>query len=254
MRASSPFFKTLTKARASPAGHGAVGSVRRACALELEETAEAVGQAQGDWGRQIRVAEMDDRTISGQTETSQAPEAAGQVRIPDCTQANPVDAYNGRWWLVHTKSRNEKALASALIAMRIGHFLPLVETRRKRAGRISLAEIPLFPGYLFMCGGDDERYATLLTHRAAAVINVADQERLRRELRHVYLVTISRESVDLYPRLCRGRRCRIVRGSLAGLEGIVLRRRGSCRIYVGVEALGQSAELEIDPALLEAID
>ncbi|MDM8008519.1 MAG: transcription termination/antitermination NusG family protein [Phycisphaerae bacterium] len=208
----------------------------------------------GDRGRRIQVAEIHDRTRSGRTEAPQTPEAAGQVRISDHTQANPLDAYCGRWWLVHTKSRNEKALASDLTAMRIGHFLPLIQTRHRHAGRISQTEIPLFPGYLFMCGGDDERYATLLTHRAAAVINVVDQERLRRELCHVYLVTISQESVDLYPRLCRGRRCRIVRGSLAGLEGVVLRRRGSCRIYVGVEALGQSAELEIDPALLEAVD
>ncbi len=179
---------------------------------------------------------------------------AGRIRMLDGPAACPVDIYDGRWWLVHTKSRNEKALAGDLTAMRIGYFLPLVRTRRKHAGHVSLTEIPLFPGYLFMCGGDDERYATLLTHRAAAVINVVDQGQLRTELRHVYLVTTSSESVDLYPHLCRGRRCRIVRGSLAGLEGVVLRRRGSCRIYVGVETLGQSAELEIDPAMLEAID
>ncbi len=166
----------------------------------------------------------------------------------------PVDAYTGRWWVVHTKSRNEKALADDLSALRINHFLPLVQVKRRYASRGFVIDVPLFPGYLFMCGGDDERYATLMTHRAAALINVVDQEQLKTELRHVYLVTISRETVDLYPGLRRGKRCRVVRGSLAGLEGIVLRRRGCCRIYVGVEALGQSAELEIDPSLVEPID
>ena len=92
-----------------------------------------------------------------------------------------------------------------------------------------------------------------MTHRAARVIRVVDQERLRSELRHVYQVTASDEPVDLYPGLRRGRRCRVVRGSLRGLEGVVLRRRDPCRMYVGVEVLGQSAEVEIDPSLLEVI-
>ena len=182
----------------------------------------------------------------------------------ECTQAAhademspgvcPVDAYLGRWWLVHTKSRNEKALANDLTTLGIDYFLPLVQVKRKYASRVWCSEIPLFPGYLFMCGGDDEHYATLMTHRAAAVIRVEDQERLRTELRHVYLVTTSNEPMDLYAGLRRGRRCRVVRGSLAGLEGVVLRRRDIWRIYVGVEVLGQSVELEIDPSLLEAID
>ena len=197
---------------------------------------------------------MIDGPTNSQTQTVDAAEAAGHVAMVDTTETCLINVYTGRWWLVHTKSRNEKALASDLSALGIQYFLPLIQVKRKYASRVCCTDIPLFPGYLFMCGGDDEHYATLMTHRAAAVINVVDQERLRTELRHVYLVTMSSESVDLYPGLRRGRRCRIVRGSLAGLEGIVLRRRGSCRIYVGVEALGQSVELEIDPSMAEAID
>jgi hypothetical protein len=83
---------------------------------------------------------------------------------------------------------------------------------------------------------------------------VADQERLKADLRHIHRVVVSKEPVDLYPRLRRGCRCRVITGTLAGLEGVVLRRRGLWRVYVGVEFLGQSAELEIDPMLLEVID
>lgn len=187
-------------------------------------------------------------------QTAERAKATDNVAVPDAPDVCPLDAYTGRWWLVHTKSRNEKALARDLDALEIQYFLPLVQVKRKYASRFWCSDIPLFPGYLFMCGGEDEHYATLMTHRAAAVIRVVDQERLKTELRHVYLVTASREPVDLYPGLHRGRRCRVARGTLAGLEGVVLRRRGLCRIYVGVEVLGQSAELEIDPSLLEVID
>jgi transcription antitermination factor NusG len=166
----------------------------------------------------------------------------------------PVDVLVGRWWVIHTKSRMEKALAADLERLKIGHYLPLLQTRRRYGGRVFDMSLPLFPGYLFLCGQEDDRYATLMTHRAAQVIPVVDQERLKHELRQVYRVTISDEPVDLYPGLRAGQRCRIASGSLQGIEGVVIRRRGLCRVYLGVEVLGQSAELEIDPALLEIID
>lgn len=165
-----------------------------------------------------------------------------------------VDFYAGRWWLVHTRSRQEKALAADLDRLGIGYFLPLTPVRRRYGRRVFKLHIPLFPCYLFLCGGGDERYATLMTHRAAQVIEVFDQERFRFELRQIHLLTTSGAPADLYPGLRRGCRCRVTGGSLAGLEGVVLRRRGFCRVYVGVEVLGQSAELEIDPALVEPID
>ncbi len=176
---------------------------------------------------------------------------AGEV---EALNVCPVDLHVGTWWVVHTKSRQEKALLADLGKLNIGCYLPLVSVKRRYGGRTFRLQLPLFPSYLFMCGNEDHRYATLMTHRAAAVIRVADQERLKYELRQIFRVTTGEDPVDLYPGLRRGRRCRVVSGSLAGLEGIVLRRRGACRVYVGVQALGQSAELEIDPSLLEVIE
>ncbi len=165
----------------------------------------------------------------------------------------PVDTLAGDWWVVHTKSRNEKALASDLQNLGIGCFLPLVQVRRQYGRRTIRLDIALFPGYLFMCGGDDERYATLSTHRAANIIRVVDQEGLRKQLQHIHRITTSGQPVNLYPGLKRGCRCRVIRGCLKGLEGVVIKRRGACRVYVAVDVLGQSAELEIDASLLEVI-
>jgi len=165
-----------------------------------------------------------------------------------------IDTFEGRWWVLHTKARNEKAVVTDLEKMHTNYFLPLVECRRTYGGRVRSVKIPLFPGYVFLCGGSEDRVKALRTNRVARVLEVGDQERLRSDLRHIYRVVASNEPVDLYPRLHRGRRCRVVSGTLAGLEGVVLRRRGLWRVYVGVEFLGQSAELEIDPVLLEVID
>ncbi|MEK6677535.1 MAG: transcription termination/antitermination NusG family protein [Planctomycetota bacterium] len=155
---------------------------------------------------------------------------------------------------MHTKPRNEKALSQDLTALNISYFLPLVKTFKRYGGRVVEAKLPLFPGYLFLLGGEDHRYATLTTHRAVQVISVPNQVRMGEELRNVYRVTNSDTPVDLYPGIQSGRNCRVVRGSLAGLEGVVIRRRDVYRVYVAVEILGQSAEVEIDPSLLELLD
>lgn len=180
-------------------------------------------------------------------------EAEGTAANP--IAGSPIELLPGPWWVVHTKARNEKALAASLERLRIGYFLPLVNTRRRYGGHTVWLQLPLFPSYLFLAGEEEDRYATLMTHRAAAVIRVTDQERLKKELIQIYRLTVSSEAtINLYPSLRRGHRCRVVRGSLAGLEGVILQRRDQCRMYVGIEALGQSAELEIDPSLLEALD
>lgn len=88
----------------------------------------------------------------------------------------------------------------------------------------------------------------------AQVLEVADQARMRYDLAQIQRVVESDMPVDLYPRLRVGARCRVRAGSLMGLEGVVLRRRGPWRVYVSVQFVGQSAELEIEPDLLELLD
>ena len=69
---------------------------------------------------------------------------------------------------MHTKSRQEKALAGDLADLGIGFFLPLASVKRRYGQRTFQIQIPLFPLYLFMCGDEDQRYAALMTHRGPA--------------------------------------------------------------------------------------
>jgi len=168
--------------------------------------------------------------------------------------ASPVEFFKGLWYVLHTKARNEKAVAEDLARLRIQHFLPLVRYRRVQGGRVRRVSLPLFPGYVFLCGGEEERLAALRTRRVANVLQVPDQARIQSDLGHIWRVVESEHPVDLYPRIRKGARCRVLRGSLAGLEGVVIRRKGPWSVYVGVDFLGQSAELEIDPAELMILD
>lgn len=156
--------------------------------------------------------------------------------------------------MLHTKPRQEKCLLEALQTIDVRSYLPLISRRGGVGGRPAAANVPLFPGYVFLCGSDYDRISALRTDRVVNVLDVPDQAQLREELAAIERVVSDTKSVGLYPGLKEGARCRVVRGSFAGLEGVVTRRRGPWRVYVAVTFLGQSAQLEIEADDLELID
>jgi transcription antitermination factor NusG len=86
------------------------------------------------------------------------------------------------------------------------------------------------------------------------VIRVPNQSQIEQELHEVRRLVSSDCPIDVCPAVVAGRRCSVTSGPLKGLEGVVIRRRDSCRVHVAVEVLGQGAEVEIDAGLLQVID
>ena len=163
----------------------------------------------------------------------------------------PIGQFEGRWFVAHTKPRQEKALAWDVLGSGGRYFLPMYEVTRRSRGRSWKSLLPLFPGYVFLCGNDEDRTRALKTNRIANIIQVVDQARLVTELSAIHRLVASKLAIDPYPRLHKGAGCRIRRGPLAGLEGHVERRRGRTRFVVNVTILGQGAMVEIDGDLIE---
>ncbi len=159
-----------------------------------------------------------------------------------------------QWWVLYTKARQEKAIARDLFAWKIPFYLPLVKKRWLSRGRRVCSHIPLFAGYVFLHGTDDERVRSLTTNRLSRILDVDDPERLLFDLRQLRALIASNAPLTAESRLVPGNRVRVRRGSLAGLEGTVLTRRGQTRLLVEVNFLQQGASVEIDDFLLETID
>lgn len=159
-----------------------------------------------------------------------------------------------RWHVLHTRSRQEKALAEVLSNAGIGHYLPLVRNVRYYGHRRRVVEAPLFPGYVFLEGQREEAYFAVSTRRVASIIEVPDQAALDRDLSQIRLALEGGMVAEAFSYLREGRPVRVARGPFAGLEGVVDERLGQDRIVLGVRALGQATSLEIDASLLEAID
>jgi len=174
------------------------------------------------------------------------------------TAASGVDEairdWTGRWWVLQTLSRNEKVVAKALSRHRVANYLPLVTVPRVYGGRRTTVSLPLFPGYLFLCGDASDCDCAWQTKRVARVLDVSNQNQLKSELDQISGVIDSGEPVELYPALKVGARCRIIDGTFKGVEGVVLRRRDVCKLYISVTTLGQSAVVEIERSRLEPVD
>jgi len=162
--------------------------------------------------------------------------------------------FNGLWWVAHTKSRNEKALAQDLSSRNISYFLPMSRKVRRQRGRTIRSLLPLFSGYLFFCGNENQRLEVLRTNRVANLIEVNDQQKLLNELLQIELAL--RAGVPLVPHkyLKAGRRCRVIAGPLADLQGIVVTTKNVARLVLQIDMLGQATSVEIDVDMIEPVD
>ena len=174
---------------------------------------------------------------------------------PDDLLEPAVAAASARqWWAVYTKSRQEKAFARQLLGRGIPYYLPLVLTNHASRGRRFSAHVPLFASYVFMCASEQERIASLTTNRVSRILAVPNAVGMVHDLRQVFRLIASGAPLTIEQRLAAGRRVRIRHGSLAGLEGTVLARRGGTRLLVAVDFLQQGASIDVEDHWLEPVD
>jgi transcription antitermination factor NusG len=157
------------------------------------------------------------------------------------------------WQVMHTRSRQEKALARQLGAGRIPFYLPLITRRSRSGGRAIVSHVPLFPGYVFVLASREERWSVLSTRRVVRPLEVVDQAGLWRDLRQVQRLIASGEPLVSEPRWQPGVRVKICGGPLAGLVGQVLRTASGRRFVVQVDFIQRGASILLDDSVLERV-
>lgn len=172
------------------------------------------------------------------------------VKSPDVVS---LDEFVGCWWVAHVKPRQEKALAWELLHSGRSYFLPMYDKTLRSRGRSWNSQVVLFPGYLFLCGQEEDRLAALQGGRVVRMIDVPDQRQLARELAGLVRMLAADVPVGPTAKLKKGQRCRITGGPLAELEGVVEQVRGRCRFVLMVSILGQGAAVEIDGDCIEPL-
>ncbi len=150
------------------------------------------------------------------------------------------------WWVAHTRSRQEKALARTLHPLGVPFYLPQWEKSASRAGRTRSSFLPLFPGYVFFRGGAAERQAALRSNLLVRVLEVQDQQELGRELGQLRALQAAGHSLVPLAVLRPGDHVRILDGPFRGHDGIVLRGEAKPRLVVSITMLRQAVAVEVD--------
>jgi transcriptional antiterminator RfaH len=169
-------------------------------------------------------------------------------------EVESVRDFTGLWWVAHTKSRNEKALAQDLIRKNISYFLPMTWKVRRQRGRTLRSLLPLFSGYLFFCGQENQRIELLRTNRVANLIEVKDQKKLLDELLQFEQALRAGSPLVPYKYIRAGQRCRVTAGPLADLHGVVVKTKNTTRLVLQIDMLGQAASVEIDIDMIEFLE
>ena len=166
-------------------------------------------------------------------------------------EVESIRDFQGQWWVAHTKSRNEKALAHDLVARNVSYFLPMSLKVSRRSHRTLKSMLPLFTGYLFFCGHENDRIELLKTNRVANLLEVTDQSELLRDLLRVEQAVRAGVPMTPHKYVETGQWCRVIAGPLLGVEGIVVDHKGGTRLVLQVDMLGQAASVEIDAEMIE---
>ena len=156
------------------------------------------------------------------------------------------------WHVLWTQSHCEQLVHDQLAGRGFEAFLPKINVWSRRAGRRHLVRQPMFPGYLFLRHALDKS-AYLEVRKARGLVSVLGEtwDRLavvpESEIESVRALSRSELPSMPYPYLRAGMRVRIASGPLAGVEGILERRKEERGfLVVSVELLCRSVAVEVD--------
>jgi len=155
-----------------------------------------------------------------------------------------------RWYAAYTCANHEKRAGEQLHQRNVEHFLPLYETVHRWRDRRVRLQLPLFPGYLFVRLALRDRLRVLQVPGVVRLVSSGEHpialpeneiETLRRGL-------YGGLCPQPHPYLTAGRHVQIKGGPLAGMEGILLRRKSSFRVVLSIDLIMRSVAVEVDGA------
>ncbi len=163
-------------------------------------------------------------------------------------QSTDTRADNGAWCAIYTRHQHEKTVSELLEAKGFEVFLPLYESTRRWKDRQKVLSLPLFPCYLFVRGAVERRLPVLTTPGVHMIINRGERVATvpEEEIDAIRRTVEGQFRVEPHPFLRCGERVRVVRGSMEGVEGVLIRKKNLYRLVLSVDMLAQSVAVEID--------
>jgi transcription antitermination factor NusG len=168
--------------------------------------------------------------------------------------AAPREPRDGNWYALYTCPRHEKRVAQQIERHSFSCFLPLYRSVRRWKDRRKELELALFPGYVFVRMALENRLQILQLPGVVRLVSFNGQPAAvpAEEIATLQGRLSGAMRIEPHPYLRKGRRVRVRSGPMQGLEGIVVRRKDSCRVIFSIDLIMRSVAVEVDEADLEA--
>jgi len=159
------------------------------------------------------------------------------------------DIVKQEWYVIHTRSRFENVVSDGLIKKSFDVFLPKVKVPSKRRDRKLMIWVPVFPGYLFV-------KTDLSAHEHLDIVKTIGAVRLvgtkdgpvsvpNEAIASLKIMVSNNSPIITGKRLVRGDKVMVVKGSFTGVIGTFSNYRGKGRVVINVDALGQTAGVDV---------
>jgi len=159
------------------------------------------------------------------------------------------------WYALYTRHQHEKNVVRALTGKGFEVFLPLYTAIHRWKDRDKRLSVPLFPCYVFLQNPTQRWQSILATPGVHSVVGFAKNPATISvsEIEAIKRVVGSCLKLEPHPFLHCGDRVRLTAGPLEGLEGLLLRKKGTWKLLVSVEMLQRSVAVEVDASMVEPV-
>ena len=152
------------------------------------------------------------------------------------------------WLAAYTTPRHEKSVVRHLEVRDIEHFLPLYKVARKwKNGCKVEVEFPVFPNYVFV--RLDRRLSSQVLD-TPGVLAFAGSAKLALPIPDAEIQWLRNElplrKFEPHPYLVLGSQVRIKSGPLAGMNGVLTRKKSGLRVVLSIDLIRQSVAVEVD--------
>jgi transcription antitermination factor NusG len=176
--------------------------------------------------------------------------------LPDPMDFPESDLCKFPWYAIYTRHQHEKVVAQILTSKGFKTFLPLCQAAHQWKDRTKELRMPLFPCYVFLNGGLERRLQIVTTPGIHGFVSYGGQPAAipDSEIGAIRRVLESGVRIEAHPFLKSGDRVRIKSGPLAGINGILVRKKNLSRLVLSVEMLGKAASMEVDALQVEPVN
>jgi transcription antitermination factor NusG len=160
------------------------------------------------------------------------------------------------WYAIYTYPQHEKTCARQLKERGVEAFLPTFTQERvwKNRQRVKV-QLPLFPSYLFVSVDQRERSKVMSVPGALRILgNSKGPQPIPGAVIDLLRSDLFRDRLEPQAGAVVGQRVRIRNGAMAGVEGVLVRKKNSLWFVLSIDLINQRATVEVKAQDIEAIE